>query len=226
MKIGGFQKLSLLNYPEKTACTLFTCGCNFHCPWCHNSGLAEGKGSAIDPESVLEYLRKRRGMLEGVCISGGEPTLQKDLLSFLRQIKMMDYVIKLDTNGSHPDLLETAITEGLADYIAMDVKNTPAKYPRTIGLPDAPLEEIGRSAEILRRGPVSYEFRTTLISGYHSAEDIEEMARWLKGAGIWYLQPFRDAPEVPEKGLHAPSRQETEVFGSIANRYIMTMVRA
>lgn len=226
MKIGGFQKLSLLNYPEKTACTVFTAGCNFCCPWCHNSGLVSGEETDIETVEILEYLQKRRGMLEGVCISGGEPTLQKDLPEFLAQVKQLGYAIKLDTNGSDPELIETVLHEKLTDYIAMDIKNTGTKYAETIGLSKAPLQAIRRSMDLLRSGRIPYEFRTTVIAEYHDPEDIETMAKELQGAAVWYLQPFRDAPEVLQKGLHAPDPKQLEVFGSIANRYVMTMIRA
>ena len=127
MKIGGFQKLSLLNYPDKTACTVFTSGCNFRCPFCHNSGLANGEETPVDPEVIFEYLQKRRGMLDGVCVTGGEPLIQSDILPFLLRIKELGYLIKLDTNGSEPERLSEILGRKAADYVAMDIKNTPEK---------------------------------------------------------------------------------------------------
>ena len=225
MDIGGFQKLSLLNYPGKAACTVFTSGCNFRCPWCHNSGLVREETPAIDPEEIFSYLRKRKGLLENVCISGGEPMMNDDLLSFLRELKHLGYAVKIDTNGSFPERLEQIISEKCAGYIAMDVKNTPAKYAGTIGLTDAPLDRILQSVSLLKQGRIEYEFRTTIIAEYHNAEDITQIASRLKGAGIWYLQPFQDSPEVPQKGLHAPDKKTIEEFGSIGNRYLKTVIR-
>ena len=225
MELGGFQKLSLLNYPDKTACTVFTTGCNFRCPWCHNAELVRGETQRIPPEEILEYLQKRKGMLEGICVSGGEPLLQKDLPEFLRCVKDLGYAVKLDTNGSFPDRLNALIAEGLIDHAAMDVKNTPEKYAETIGLKAAPVSEILRSMEILRESGITYEFRTTVVKEFHTAADIEAIAEMLKGASAWYLQPFRDAPEVDMHGLHAPDPEELEEFGSIGNRFVKTMIR-
>ena len=225
MKIGGFQKLSLLNYPDKTACTIYTSGCNFNCPWCHNSGLAQGKEAEIDPDSILNFLRQRKGLLDGVCISGGEPLIHEDIELFLRHIKQIGYFIKLDTNGSNPYLLEKLIRSRLVDYVAMDIKNTWGKYAKTTGSTSAPVQKIRDSVGLLKDGMVSYEFRTTVISEYHTAADIEEMAVHIRGASVWYLQPFRDAPEVSQKGLHAPTPNEMEEYGSIGNRFVMTMIR-
>ena len=225
MDLGGFQKLSLLNYPDKTACVVFTAGCNFHCPWCHNTGLVRGETRLIPQEEILDYLKKRKGLLEGVCVSGGEPLIQKDLPDLLRSVKELGYAVKLDTNGSFPDRLEALIAEGLADYAAMDVKNIPEKYAETIGLPAAPVREILESAEILRTGRIAYEFRTTVIREFHTAADIERLGEMLRGAEVWYLQPFRDAPEVMRHGLHAPDPEQMEEFGSIGNRFLKTMIR-
>lgn len=225
MNIGGFQKLSLLNYPGKMACTVFTSGCNFRCPWCHNSGLVRGVPPVIGPEEIFSYLRKRKGLLEGICISGGEPLMNKDILPFLRELKEMGYAVKVDTNGSFPERLEQIISEQCADCIAMDVKNTSEKYAGTAGLAAAPLEQIRQSIGLLKQGRIEYEFRTTITAEYHNAGDIAQIASWLKGAGIWYLQPFQDSPEVPQKGLHAPDEKTIEEFGSIGNRYVMTIIR-
>lgn len=225
MRIGGFQKLSLLNYPEKTACTVFTAGCNFRCPFCHNGGLVTEAAAPIGTETVLEYLRKRKGLLEGVCISGGEPLMQKDILTFMKAVKELGYSVKLDTNGSYPNLLEEVITSGLADYVTMDVKNIPERYAETAGIGSVPQETIVRSLGLLKKGTVPYEFRTTVVREFHTETEIASIAEWLSGASVWYLQPFRDAPEVLRRGLHAPDLQEMERYGSIGNRYVKTMVR-
>ena len=225
MKFGGFQKLSLLNYPDKMACAVFTNGCNFRCPYCHNAELVCGESRQIDPEQVLVYLNKRKGILDGICISGGEPLMTDEILTFMETVKKLGYLIKLDTNGSYPDRLKTVITKGLADHVAMDVKNTPARYAETIGLTEAPLTQVRESISFLKEGRIPYEFRTTVVREFHSAEDIREIAAELSGAAVWYLQPFRDAPEVPRKGLHAPDQMTMGEYGSIGNRFIKTIIR-
>ena len=225
MEFGGFQKLSLLNYPDKMACAVFTNGCNFRCPYCHNAGLVRGECTQIDPEQVLIYLNKRKEILDGICISGGEPLMTDRILPFLEKVKKLGYLIKLDTNGSYPERLQTVITKGLADHVAMDVKNSAARYAETIGLPEAPLTQIRESVSFLKEGRIPYEFRTTVVREFHSAGDISGIAAELSGASVWYLQPFRDAPEVPRKGLHAPDQMTMEEYGSIGNRFIKTIIR-
>ena len=147
------------------------------------------------------------------------------ILPFMEQVKGLGYLIKLDTNGSYPERLQTVITKGLVDYAAMDVKNTAAGYAETIGLPEAPLTQIRESINILKEGRIPYEFRTTVVREFHSSDDIREIAAELSGAAVWYLQPFRDAPEVPRKGLHAPDQMTMEEYGSIGNRFIKTIIR-
>ena len=225
MEFGGFQKLSLLNFPDKMACAAFTSGCNFRCPYCHNAELVRGNGQKIDPEQILAYLRKRKGMLEGICISGGEPLMTDDILPFMEKAKELGYAVKLDTNGSYPERLRMVLSKGLADYVAMDVKNTAARFAETIGRLDAPITKIRESISLLKEGKTPYEFRTTVVREYHSADDIGEIAAYLSGASVWYLQPFRDAQEVPLKGLHAPDQMTMEEFGSIGNRFIKTIIR-
>ncbi len=225
MDFGGFQKLSLLNYPDKTACAVFTSGCNFRCPYCHNAELVRGEGQKIDSERIFAYLNKRKGILDGICISGGEPLMSDEILPFMEKTKELGYAVKLDTNGSYPERLRTVIAKGLADYVAMDVKNTALKYAETTGLSEAPLAQIRQSIDLLKGGSTPYEFRTTVVREFHSADDIREIAAELSGAAVWYLQPFRDAPEVPRKGLHAPDPMTMEEFGSIGNRFIKTIIR-
>ncbi|MBR6088318.1 MAG: anaerobic ribonucleoside-triphosphate reductase activating protein [Anaerolineaceae bacterium] len=225
MKFGGFQKLSLLNFPEKTACVLFTAGCNFRCPYCHNAELWQREAAGILEEEVLGYLRKRRGMLDGICISGGEPLNSDETLPFLEQIKELGYAVKIDTNGSFPERLERIISAGLVDYAAMDVKNTMERYAETAGLSAVSAENIRRSVSLLKSGRIPYEFRTTVVREYHTAEEIGAIGRMLSGASVWYLQPFRDAPQVPAHDLHAPDSRTLEEFGSIGNRYVKTIIR-
>ncbi len=209
MTIHGFQKMTLLDYPGKVACTLFTAACNFRCPFCHNAGLVTSISAAerIGEEEIFAYLRKRQGILDGVCITGGEPTLQKDLPDFIRTVRSLGYAVKLDTNGSDPELLAALIDEGLVDYVAMDIKNTKEKYAATIGLADYDLSPVEKSVKLLLEGRVDYEFRTTVVAEYHTPEDIASIARWIKGAPRYFLQPFVDSGNLigsSDGQLHAP----------------------
>lgn len=225
MDFGGFQKLSLLNYPDRVACAVFTAGCNFRCPYCHNAGLISGVHRPVPEETVFDYLKKRRGLVEGICVSGGEPLMDPEIIPFLRELKKTGLAVKVDTNGSFPGRLESIISEGLADYIAMDIKNTAEKYAETIGLEKSPADAVRQSAGLLKQGRTAYEFRTTVTAEFHTAADMEKIAAFLKGAAVWYLQPFRDSPEVPRKGLHAPDPEKMKEFGSIGNRYVKTVIR-
>lgn len=209
MIIHGFQKMTLLDYPGKVACTLFTAACNFRCPFCHNAGLVTciSADERIDTEEILAYLKKRQGILDGVCITGGEPTLQHDLPEFIRAIRALGYAVKLDTNGTSPDLLAALIDEGLVDYVAMDIKNTKEKYSTTIGLADYNLAPVEKSVALLLEGRVDYEFRTTVVAEYHTPEDIASIARWIEGAPRYFLQPFVDSGNLigsSDGQLHAP----------------------
>ncbi|MBQ6947119.1 MAG: anaerobic ribonucleoside-triphosphate reductase activating protein [Clostridia bacterium] len=204
MKIYGFQKMTLLDFPGKVACTVFTGGCNFRCPFCHNASLVTHiDGAPIAEEEILSYLNKRKGLLDGVCVTGGEPLLQGDIASFLRRIKEMGYLVKLDTNGAFPDRLRALLEAGLVDYVAMDIKNSKEKYAVTAGVP-VDLAAIERSVELLKEGRVDYEFRTTLVKELHTEEDILSMAKWLSGAKYWYLQNFTDSGDLIAAGYHSP----------------------
>ena len=199
MLIAGLQKLTLLDYPGQVACTVFTGGCNFRCPYCHNASLVLPERVAEEPggaEGVLRFLEKRRGVLDGVAVSGGEPLLQPGLADFLRAIRAMGYRIKLDTNGSFPERLRALVEEGLVDYVAMDVKNAPALYAETAGLKLLDMAAVERSREYLMSGVVPYEFRTTLVRGLHTPESVRAAAEWIAGARAYYLQQFRDSGDV------------------------------
>lgn len=207
MLISGIQKLTLLDYPGKTACTIFCYGCNFLCPFCHNALLVTEKAEEFIPEEeILSFLKKRQGVLEGVCITGGEPTLQKELKSFMRKIKDMGYLIKLDTNGYKPELLKEIIDEGLCDYVAMDIKNTVKKYALTVGK-DIDTDKILRSIDTLKEGKVPFEFRTTVVKDFHTAEDLKEIAELLKGSP-WFIQQFKDSGQLIKEGLSPYSNEE------------------
>lgn len=208
MLISGIQKLTLLDFPGKTACTIFCYGCNFLCPFCHNALLVTEKAeSFIDEEEIFSFLRKRQGILDGVCVTGGEPTLQKDLKSFLKRIKDMGFAVKLDTNGYKPDLLKEIIDEGLCDYVAMDIKNTPEKYALTVGK-TIDTEKILQSISILKEGKIPCEFRTTVVKDFHREEDITEIAELLKGDIPFFLQQFKDSGMLISDGLSPYSKDE------------------
>ena len=199
MLISGLQKLTLLDYPGHVACTVFTAGCNFRCPFCHNAPLVLPERIEGDPDgeqTVLQFLRKRQGILDGVAITGGEPLLQRDLPDFLRKIRALGYQIKLDTNGSFPDRLIALVEESLVDRVAMDVKNSPALYAKTAGLRDLDLAAVERSKDFLLEGHVDYEFRTTVVKGLHTAESLKEAAAWIRGAKEYYLQQFKDSGDI------------------------------
>ncbi len=216
MRISGIQKLTLLDYPGKTACIIFCYGCNFLCPFCHNALLVTEKAeSFISEEEILAFLKKRQGILDGVCVTGGEPTLQKDLKEFLGKIKALGYSVKLDTNGYKPDTLKEIIDEGLCDYVAMDIKNTPEKYALTVGR-EIETDKISESIAVLREGKVPCEFRTTVVKDFHTKEDIKEIAELLKGDIPWHLQQFKDSGQLIEEGLSAYGKEEMKELAEAA----------
>lgn len=224
MLILGLQKLTLLDYPGRTACTVFTGGCNFRCPFCHNAPLVL-PGREQEPyteEEVLSYLKKRAGLLDGVCVSGGEPTLQEGLDAFLRRVKALDYQVKLDTNGSRPEALRALLRQGLADYVAMDVKSSPEEYARACGVP-VDLEKVNESIDLLLSGCVDYEFRTTVVAGLHTPQIIEQTARRIAGAKRYFLQAFVDSGDLITPGWHALSREEMERCAQAARKYVPTV---
>ena len=209
------QKLSLLDYPGKVACTVFTGGCNFRCPFCHNASLVlpELLDGTEQREQVLSFLKKRTGLLDGVAITGGEPLMHKALPEFIRQIKDMGYSVKLDTNGSFPQRLEEIIAAGLVDRVAMDIKNSPALYAKTIGLEKFDLRPIEESIAILMEGRVDYEFRSTVVKGLHSEESLKDAARWISGAKEYYLQQYKDSGNVLDaQGLDSFTDEEMKAL--------------
>lgn len=222
MQFSGFQKLTLLDYPEKTACTLFTAGCNFRCPFCHNAALVThiDNSNFFTEEYVLDYLKKRKGVLDGVCITGGEPLLHKDLPEFIKKVKALGYLIKLDTNGSYPERLQSLIDDGLIDYVAMDIKNTHEKYLATADCSDDELQNVIKSVEILKQNKIDYEFRTTVVKEYHDAEDIKKIAEWIRGADKYFLQNFIDSGDLIKNNLSAHPRETLEFMRSLAQDII------
>ena len=225
--IAGLQKMTLLDYPGKVACTVFLQGCNFRCPFCHNSDLLPRSGEPLmTVEAFLQFLAKRQGLLDGVCVSGGEPTLQSDLEDLLRQIKSMGYAVKLDTNGSRPEVLKKLVREKLVDYVAMDVKNGPTAYGATVGLDSYRLEAVEESLRFLISGPVDYELRTTVVAQFHDDASILQMGRWLsqmvpgkKPAKI-FLQGFVDRESVLTRGLSAHAERTLSKFAELLTPFV------
>ena len=221
MNIQGLQKMTLLDYPGRVACTVFLGGCDFRCPFCHNFELVEGPmPPALDEEDLFAFLGTRHGLLDGVAITGGEPCLRRDLPEFISRIREAGFPVKLDTNGNHPEMLEALIEGGLVNYVAMDIKNAPEKYAETIGLPEIDLGPIEKSIGLLMRGGIDYEFRTTVIREYHEAHDFEEIGMWIEGAERYYLQAFADRETVPNRALSAPDLESLRAFRDIAARYV------
>ena len=198
MRISGLQKMTLLDYPGLVACTVFTGGCNLRCPFCHNASLVlpERAADETDEAEVFRFLEKRQAMLDGVAVTGGEPLLHADLHDFLRRVRALGYRIKLDTNGTFPDRLRAVVEEGLVDRVAMDVKNAPLLYGKTVGLHRFDIAPVERSKDYLLEGHVEYEFRTTVVRGLHTAESLLAAARWIEGAREYYLQQYKDSGDV------------------------------
>ena len=220
--IQGLQKLTLLDYPGKVACTVFTAGCNFRCPFCHNASLVTHiqDGREITQEEVFAFLKKRRGILDGVCVTGGEPLLHKDIEELLREIKELGFSVKLDTNGSFPDRLKGLVEEGLVDYIAMDIKNAKENYGRTIGIEDYDVSDVARSVHYLLEGNVPYELRTTVVREFHQRADLEAIRRWIEGAEHYYLQQFVDSGDLIQPGLRGYDRDIMEQALGTVKKYV------
>lgn len=200
MILGGWQKLTLIDYPGKIAMTVFTVGCNFRCPFCHNPGLVVGSQFTVHgnlEKDFFDFLKKRKGKLEGVCITGGEPIIQKNLIDFIKKIKKLGFSVKLDTNGARPDVLKQIIDQKLVDFVAMDIKNSLKKYSETSGV-KVDTDRIKLSVELIKNSGLPYEFRTTVVPGFHTEKDFLEIAAWLKGSKKYFLQEYR-----PEKTLDA-----------------------
>ena len=220
MFFAGFQKLTLLDYPEKVACILFTMGCNFRCPFCHNASLVRAEEKPqITEEEVLAFLKKRKGVMDGVCISGGEPLLYEELGDFIRKVKSLGYSVKLDTNGSFPERLKSLVREGLVDYVAMDIKNSFDNYDKTTGI-KTDLNNIKESIDFLMSGAVEYEFRTTLVKELHTYENMESIGKMIKGAERYFLQNFKDSGDVLCENMHPLTEDELENMEQIAKKYV------
>ena len=221
MLLKGLQKTTLLDYPGKVACTVFTGGCNFRCPFCHNASLVTAPNSVdtISEESFFSFLSKRKGILDGVCVTGGEPMLMPDLEDFCQRIKDMDFAVKLDTNGSYPQRLRQMIEKGLVDYVAMDIKNSLDAYAETCGLSEFP-HGVEESMDLLMQGSLPFEFRTTVVREFHTAERIEALAKRIAGCERYFLQLFTDSGDLIESGLSAPSESMAREWLEIARKYV------
>lgn len=214
VKVHGFNKLTLLDYPGRLACTIFLGHCNFRCPFCHNAGLVlDPENEPVIPiEEILGTLKKRKGILDGVCITGGEPTVHKKLPEFIQQIKKMDYSVKLDTNGTNPQMVQDMVKAGLVDYVAVDIKNAPDKYGETAGIARVDLEAVNETVEFLKSGKVDYEFRTTVTRELHKKEDFLKIRKWLSGSRRYFLQAYKESEQVIHPVYSSYSREQLENF--------------
>ena len=221
MIIKGLQKTTLLDFPGKVACTVFTAGCNFRCPFCHNATLviSPDMSELIAEDEFFAFLKKRVGILDGVCITGGEPLLQRDVEEFIKKIRELGLAVKLDTNGAYPERLKSIIDQGLVDYVAMDIKNSKEKYALTAGA-DVDIDKISKSVDILMTSGVEYEFRTTVVRELHSPDDINSIGKWIAGAQRYFLQSFIDSGELIGDGYSAHTPQDMGALLDIAKQYV------
>ena len=225
MKIYGLQKMTLLDYPGRIACTVFLSGCDMRCPWCHNSELAEGKAPAVmTSEELISFLKKRQGMLEGVDVTGGEPLLREESLELLREIRALGYPVKLDSNGTHPDRLRRAAEEGLIQYCAMDIKNSPERYAETAGLSEIALTAVRESVDFLKTGSIDYEFRTTAVKELHDERSFRAIEEWISGAKRYAIQKFTDRDTVPFEGFHAPEEAQIQAWAEIVRPHVRELL--
>ena len=222
MKLGGLQKMTLLDFPGRVACTVFTMGCNFRCPFCHNSSLVLSPAlPELSQDDFFAFLRKRQGLLDGVAITGGEPLLHPDMPEFLEKIRAMGYAVKLDTNGAFPARLEQILKAGLADYVAMDIKNSKEKYERTAGVAGI-LPAVERSVELLRTGKTPFEFRTTLVDELHEPEDFAAIGQWIAGTERYFIQGFVDSGDIlaGSDSFHAASPEKAKACLEVVKPWV------
>lgn len=213
--------MTLLDYPEHVACTVFLAGCDLRCPYCHNFELVDGTAEPVmDDTEFFSFLEKRHGLLDGVAITGGEPLMRPDIDIFIKKIREMGYLIKLDTNGCHPERLSELLERGLADYVAMDIKNSPTRYCVTSGVSNLNMENIEKSVRIIMDSAPDYEFRTTVVKELHNEESFTKIGKWIKGAKAYYLQQFVERDTVPDKALTSPSEEEMALFLDTVREYV------
>lgn len=225
MQIHGFAKTTLLDYPKHVAATIFTGSCNFRCPFCQNGDLVlhPSEVPLISEDEIFHTLEKRRSIIEGVCITGGEPTLQADLKEFILKIREMGFLVKLDTNGYRPEILEELLNEHLLDYVAMDIKNCPEKYALTCGVSRLDISKINRSIELLLQKTTPFEFRTTVVRQFHTKEDFEKIGEWIRGADAYYLQSYQDSDRVISPGFTPYSKEELQEIQQLLLPYVPTV---
>lgn len=219
MQIGGFQKLTLLDYPDKLSCLIFLLGCNMRCPFCHNASLVYKLEDEIPQDEVLDYLKKRKNMLDGVVISGGEPLLWEDLEDFIKRVKEIGYCVKLDTNGSLPEKLKNLLDKNLIDYVAMDIKNSKDKYSLTAGV-DIDYNKILKSYKYILDSGIEYELRTTVVKEFHDENSFKEIGETFKDAKKYFLQKFINSDNVICENLTPPSDEEMSLYLNILKKYI------
>lgn len=225
MNIHGLQKMTLLDYPGIVATTVFLGGCDYRCPYCHNFELVDGTASPImSDQELFLFLEKRKNLLDGVVITGGEPCLRLDLPQLVKAIKDMGYKVKLDTNGNHPDVLRQLLEAELVDYVAMDIKNSLPKYGMTIGVPGFDTKGVQESAAILLDGSTDYEFRTTVVHEFHELNDFELIGQWIEGAKAYYLQQYTVRDTVPDKSLTSPTEEDMRLYLDVVKKYVPNAV--
>ena len=221
MQIHGLQKMTLLDFPGKVACTVFLGGCDFRCPFCHNWDILDPSTPVImEEDEFYKFLDKREGLLDGVAITGGEPLLRTGMVDFINGIKSRGFLVKLDTNGNHPDRLKELVSEGLLDYVAVDVKNNKERYGETVGIPMLDISKIEETISFLLEGNVPYEFRTTVLRQFHDADSFKGIAEWIEGAEHYFIQSFVDRETVPFSGLEAYSPEELEEFKKLVEPHV------
>ncbi len=222
MIFHGFQKMTMLDFPGYVACTVFTPGCNFRCPFCHNSLLVTrmNDNEIYTEADILSYLKKRQGVIDGICISGGEPLMHDDIFDFVRKVKDLGFLVKIDTNGSYPDKLSKLIESGNIDYVAMDIKNSPDRYAETVAIPGFDFEPVRKSVKLLLEGKINYEFRTTVVKEFHTPQDMVFIGELIKGADRYFLQHFIESEGNIQQGLTPLCKEEMENLRQIAAEYV------
>lgn len=221
MRLHGIQKMTLLDFPGCVSCTIFLGGCDFRCPFCHNFELIDGTMKpTMDDDELISFLESRKGLLEGVAITGGEPLMHKDLPELIKRIKDAGYRVKLDTNGYHPHLLQEILNSGMVEYVAMDIKNSPEKYALTCGIDNIDINKIYKSISLLMNSTIEYEFRTTVVSELHNEDDFNKIGEIIKGAKRYFLQRFTDRDSVPYGNLTAPSFDKMYKYAEISRKYV------
>ena len=223
MRLGGVQKLTLLDFPEHVACTVFTLGCNLRCPFCHNASLVVPERALPDEmpeEAFFDFLQSRKKVLDGVCITGGEPLLQPDIVDFIKKIRALGFAVKLDTNGTLPHVLKPILDEKLVDYVAMDIKNSPARYAETVGVPGFDVRKIEESLALLRASGIPFELRTTVVAELHDDTAIQDIGGWIAGDQKYFLQSFADSGDILGTGFSAHTPAKMREFQGILAPFV------